>query len=41
MVKIITKSSIINGGHGRPVTNWCNPYTAPPVALNTVGGAKI
>ena len=22
-----------HGSHGRPVTNWCNPYTAPPKFL--------
>lgn len=25
--------SLNHGGHGRPVTNWCNPYTAPPKNL--------
>jgi hypothetical protein len=40
MVKIITKPSLTNGGHGRPVSNWCNPYTAPPVALTKAGGAN-
>ena len=36
MVKLITKASLTNGGHGRPVTNWCNPYTAPPVVTNVI-----
>jgi hypothetical protein len=22
-----------HGGHGRPVTNWCNPFTGPPKFL--------
>jgi hypothetical protein len=40
MVKIITKPSLTNGGHGRPVSNWCNPYTAPPVVTNKAGEAN-
>tara|TARA_R110001606_G_scaffold32474_1_gene98210 strand:- start:662 stop:898 length:237 start_codon:yes stop_codon:yes gene_type:complete len=27
--------------HDKPVSSWCNTALAPPVALNTVGGAKI
>lgn len=22
-----------HGSHGRPVTNWCNPFTGPPKSL--------
>lgn len=26
--------SLNHGGHGRSVTNWCNPFTGPPVIIN-------
>lgn len=36
-----TKASLTNGGHGRNVTNWCNPYRGSPEQATTVlGGAK-
>lgn len=30
MLKIIPALNQSNGGHSRPVSSWCNPYTAPP-----------
>ena len=29
------KSMDNNGGHGRRVTNWCNPFTGPPYSFAT------
>ena len=40
MKNTIIKASLTNGGHGRPVTNWCNPYTAPPVVFIKAEGAN-
>jgi len=36
MKNTVIKASLTNGGHGRAVTNWCNPYTAPPVVTNVI-----
>jgi len=35
------KASLTNGGHGRKVTNWCNPYRGSPAQTSfKEGGAK-
>jgi len=33
-----TKASLTNGGHGKPVTSWCNPYRGSPVQTSSKAG---
>jgi len=31
MLKMIPSLNQTNGGHSRPVSSWCNPFTGPPL----------
>lgn len=31
MLKIIPALNQSNGGHSKPVSSWCNPFTGPPL----------